>query len=70
VSSGVLNNAASGTLSGSGTVNVTGSSLSNAGNLNPGSSPGILTLTGAMTQTSTGALNVELNKHFLVPTYQ
>jgi hypothetical protein len=57
---GSFTNAAGGILTGSGTLNVSGASFSNAGNVNPGGSPGILTLTGAFPQTASGAVNVEL----------
>ncbi|MBI4331411.1 MAG: hypothetical protein HY673_09035, partial [Chloroflexi bacterium] len=46
-----------GTLSGSGTI--TGN-VSNAGVASPGSSPGILNITGNYTQTASGILNVEI----------
>ncbi|MEJ7590081.1 MAG: hypothetical protein WKF77_00880 [Planctomycetaceae bacterium] len=47
----------SGTLKGNATV---GGQLSNQGNLSPGNSPGIVTVNGNYTQTSSGTLNIEI----------
>jgi len=60
VSSGTFTNAQGGILQGTGTINVSNATFSNAGNINPGTSPGILTFTGNVPQTSTGAMNIEI----------
>ena len=59
-----------GTLSSSNTININGgilsgtgtvsASVSNGGQVSPGASPGTLTIGGNYTQTSTGALNIEI----------
>ena len=59
-SSGTFDNAAAGTLQGEGTLDVSAATFTNAGNVNPGASPGILSITGDYVQTSTGALNIEI----------
>jgi hypothetical protein len=46
-----------GILNGGGTVN---SNVTNAGQVNPGTSPDILSIVGDYTQTATGALNIEI----------
>ncbi len=46
-----------GALQGTGTVSA---NVSNAGQVNPGTSPGLLTVNGTYTQTSAGALNIEI----------
>ena len=48
---------AGGTLKGIGTITA---NVTNAANLAPGDSPGVLTVSGNFTQTSTGALNLEI----------
>jgi len=48
-----------GTIQGSGTLNVFGIEFTNAGNINPGTSSGILAINGNFQQSSTGALNTE-----------
>jgi uncharacterized repeat protein (TIGR01451 family) len=57
---GSFTNASGGTLSGSGILNVSAATFTNAGTVNPGGSPGILTVTGAFPQTASGAVNIEL----------
>jgi CSLREA domain-containing protein len=47
-----------GTLSGVGTV--TGTVINNGGQVSPGASPGILTISGNYTQTAAGVLNIEI----------
>ena len=47
----------SGILEGAGTV---ATNVSNAGQVDPGTSPGLLTINGTYTQTSAGALNIEI----------
>jgi hypothetical protein len=46
-----------GALSGAGTIN---GNMANAGQVNPGNSPGTLTISGNYTQSPTGVLNIEL----------
>ncbi len=60
VSGTSFNNTAGGTILGEGTLNVTNTTFSNAGSVDPGASPGILTVTGDYPQTSSGALNIEI----------
>ena len=57
LSSSTTLNIQGGTLSGTGTVTA---NVSNGGLVSPGASPGILNITGTYTQTSTGALNIEI----------
>ncbi len=57
LSSSTTLNIQGGTLSGAGTVTA---NVSNGGLVSPGASPGILNITGTYTQTSTGALNIEI----------
>jgi len=49
-----------GTIQGIGTLDVSSISFTNSGNINPGTSPGILTVTGNYTQSSGGTLNTEI----------
>jgi len=49
-----------GEVMGHGTVDVSASLFLNEGEVSPGSSPGILTVSGNYTQTATGVLNIEL----------
>jgi uncharacterized repeat protein (TIGR01451 family) len=53
----LFQNFAGGTLNGNGTINVP---VSNDGNLNPGTSPGGITINNAFTQTANGVLNIDL----------
>ncbi len=55
-----LFNAASGTIGGSGTLDVSHAVFSSQGSLNPGASPGILTVIGDYAQHAPGQLNIEL----------
>ena len=57
---GTFDNAVGGTLQGTGTFNVSATTFSNAGDVNPGTSPGILSITGNFPQISTGVLNMEI----------
>ncbi len=59
LSAGTITNGAGGVMQGTSTVNLTGTTLTNNGDMNPGTSPGILGLTGAFAQPS-GVLNIEL----------
>ncbi len=60
-SAGAFTNAASGRLTGSGTLNVPASvAFSNAGIIAPGSSPGVLRITGACPLTPTSQLQIEI----------
>jgi hypothetical protein len=49
-----------GTIQGIATLDVSSISFSNSGNINPGTSPGILTVTGNYAQSSGGTLNTEV----------
>ncbi|MBI5711715.1 MAG: hypothetical protein HZC42_15640, partial [Candidatus Eisenbacteria bacterium] len=60
VSGGTMLNAVGGVLQGAGTLNVAATSFTNAGNINPGTSPGILSITGDLVQDSTAVLNIEI----------
>ncbi len=60
VSAGTLANTAGGTLRGNGTLNISGTTFTNGGNINPGTSAGSLTITGPCPVDSTGAVNIEL----------
>lgn len=53
-------NDTTGVIQGTGTFDVTGMAFSNSGTVNPGASPGQLTVTGAFPQSSSGNLNIEL----------
>ncbi|HEV2851265.1 MAG TPA: SdrD B-like domain-containing protein [Thermoanaerobaculia bacterium] len=53
-------NSAGGTIRGRGVLNVSGVAFSNEGSINPGTSPGILTVSGSFPQAASGALNVEI----------
>ena len=55
-----LTNVPGGTISGAGTLNVSGVSFTNNGRVSPGLSPGVLNLTGNYTQNPTGALDIEI----------
>ncbi len=58
LNSPVVNVQAGGTLKGTGVIGPIGGTVTNAGNLSPGHSPGTLTISGNYTQTSTGTYNV------------
>ncbi len=60
VSSASFVNALSGVISGSGTLNLGGTNLSNRGTVAPGNSTGTLTMNGNYTQDTSGKLAVEL----------
>ncbi len=49
-----------GTLQGSGTINLGGATLTNSGTIRPGTSPGLLTITGNLTLTGSSVLDFEL----------
>jgi hypothetical protein len=55
-----FNTQAGTTILGSGTLDVSGIAFTNAGIVNPGTSPGTLTVTGDYPQASTGVINIEL----------
>ena len=57
---GSIDNTANGIITGTGTVALNGGTLTNEGQINPGNSPGTLTLDGNLVLTSTGNLNIEL----------
>jgi uncharacterized repeat protein (TIGR01451 family) len=59
VTGGTFANATGGVLRGSGNLTLSTATLSNAGQVSPGSSPGVLTLT-RMAQSPAGAVNVEI----------
>src|SRR5262249_10077950 len=54
---GAIQNAEAGIIEGQGTLNVAAAAFSNAGSVNPGTSPGALTVAGDFPQTGTGKLN-------------
>lgn len=54
----LFTNNAGATLNGNGVINV---AVTNDGNLNPGTSPGTITINNAYTQTANGVLNIDLN---------
>ncbi len=56
-------NATAGIIQGYGTLDVRFTSFANTGNVNPGTSPGILTVMGDFPQTATGNLNIEIGGH-------
>ncbi|MBI5711486.1 MAG: hypothetical protein HZC42_14465, partial [Candidatus Eisenbacteria bacterium] len=60
VTSGTFDNAVGGTLSGAGTLNVASTSFSSSGSINPGTSPGILSIIGAAPLGSSSTINIEL----------
>ncbi|MEO6068829.1 MAG: hypothetical protein ABIQ41_12720, partial [Gemmatimonadales bacterium] len=61
VTGGAFTNASGGTLQGTGTLDLTGGvTPTMAGIINPGTSPGILSVTGALPLQATAALNIEL----------
>jgi len=60
VTGGEFVNAVGATLRGNGTLNVSGSTFANGGNVNPGSSAGMLTITGPCPVAATGAINLEI----------
>ena len=57
----ILVNAVDGTLQGSAILNITNAVFNNNGNINPGTSPGILTIGGDYSQGATSTLNIEIN---------
>ncbi len=59
-SNGTLENQTAGLLSGSGTLNVTGISVTNDGTVAPGLSPGILQITGDYPQSADATLEIEI----------
>ena len=59
-STAMLANDGSGVISGSGTLNLGASTLVNMGTIAPGSSPGKLSVTGAITNAATSVLAIEL----------
>ena len=60
VTSGTFNNNTTGAIQGSGTFNPTGAAFTNNGHIKPGASPGILTITGPLPQTSSSAIDIEI----------
>lgn len=57
---GSIDNTANGILSGTGTIALNGGTLTNEGQINPGNSPGTLTLDGNLILNSSSQLNIEL----------
>jgi hypothetical protein len=57
---GGFENAAAGVIDGNGVLTVTSTTFRNGGQLNPGSSPAVFTITGAYTQLASGTINVEI----------
>ncbi|MBF0623169.1 MAG: hypothetical protein HQL54_14725, partial [Magnetococcales bacterium] len=60
VNSGTFTNASGGIISGSGTLDTSGSTLINNGTISAGQSPGLLTITGDLVMTDSAALQLEL----------
>ena len=60
VSGGTFVNVTPGIIQGFGTLDIRFTSFTNAGNVNPGASPGILKVGGDFPQTATGHLNIEI----------
>ena len=58
LNSPVVNVQVGGTIKGTGVIGPIGGIVTNAGNLSPGNSPGVLTISGSYTQASTGTYNV------------
>jgi hypothetical protein len=56
-----FDNESGGVVHGEGTLNVTAVEFTNAGAVNPGGSPGILTFNGDFAQDSTGVINIEID---------
>jgi len=56
----LFKNDSGGAIQGKGTLNVLGTTFTNAGEFRPGTSPGILSITGPFPQTATGALSTEI----------
>jgi hypothetical protein len=59
-SGGTFTNAPGGILEGNGTLDISGTTFTNTGDINPGTSPGILSITGSPMQSAPGAMNFEL----------
>ena len=55
-----LTNTSTGIIQGSGILDVSGTSLTNNGIINPGTSPGVLTITGNLPHASSSIANIEL----------
>ncbi len=55
-----IDNTANGFITGTGTVALNGGTLTNMGQINPGNSPGTLTVDGNLQFTSTSALNIQI----------
>jgi len=60
INNGTFQNVPQGILQGNGTLQVPGTSFTNAGTINPGASIGILSIAGDLPQTSSGVLNIEI----------
>ena len=58
--SGTFTNLAGGLVSGNAIIDVTDVAFTNAGTVNPGGSPGILTFEGDFAQDATGVINIEI----------
>ncbi|HEX9582062.1 MAG TPA: hypothetical protein VF970_13245, partial [Gemmatimonadales bacterium] len=59
-SGGTFTNASAATLRGAGTLDISNTTFANSGNTNPGTSPGILSITGTFPQDDVAALNIEI----------
>ncbi len=57
---GTFRNEVAGVLAGGGTLDMSGTTFINNGTINPGASPGIMTITGNVTMGSTSVLNMEI----------
>lgn len=60
ITNGIVTNAAGGVLTGTGTVGLTGTSLTNAGSIRPGNPVGALTIAGSLSQTTTGVIDLDI----------
>jgi hypothetical protein len=60
ITNGSTSNGVSGLIQGSGTLVVSPSPFANAGTLSPGSSPGVLSITGSVVEASTALISIEL----------
>jgi uncharacterized repeat protein (TIGR01451 family) len=60
ISGGTFLNDVAGTLRGSGTISSSGPDITNAGTISPGASPGKLSFSGRVVQSSTGRVRIEL----------
>ncbi len=60
IMNGAMHNRSTGVFSGTGTLNLASATLINEGTVAPGASPGILSVSGAFSQTATGMFDMEI----------